>query len=196
MERLHKVSAGFVFAFLCLHFANHLVGLEGLSAHQQFMDAARLVYRHPVVELCVLLAFVVQIITGVPLVRTIWSERKDFVHQLQAASGVAMVVFILAHVAWIAVARLALNLDTNIYFVASCFSNKPLGYVVYGFYGVGIMALFVHMGCIIFDIFKKTSRPLGYVCLTTTVGVGVYVTYLLLMMYSGHFYPIDVTVAG
>ncbi len=53
------------------------------------------------------------------------------------------------------------------------------------------MALFVHMGCIAFDIFKKTNRPLGYVALVAVSGLGVYVTWLLLMMYSGHFYRVD-----
>ena len=192
MERLHKVSAGFVFAFLCLHFANHLIGLEGLGAHQQFMDAARLVYRHPVVEMGVMLAFVIQILTGIPLIRDIWVKRKDFVHQLQAASGLVMVVFILVHVAWIAFARMVLGLDTNIFFIASGFMSKPLSYLSYGLYGLGVVGLFVHLGCILFDIFKKTNRPLGYMILTATTGLGGYVTYLILMMYSGHLYSIPI----
>ena len=189
MERLHKVSAGFVFAFLCLHFANHFVGLLGIDAHQQFIEAARLVYRHPVVEMAVLLAFFMQILTGVPLILEIWRKKKDFIHQLQAASGLIMVVFILAHVGWIASARLVFNLDTNFTFAAAGFS-PPYTYATYGFYGAGVFSLFVHMGCILYDIFKKTNKPVGWLFLIATVGIGGYVTYLLLMMYSGHLYPV------
>jgi succinate dehydrogenase/fumarate reductase cytochrome b subunit len=191
MERLHKVSAGFVFAFLCLHFANHFVGLLGVEAHAQFMDAARLVYRHPVVEMAVLLAFFIQILTGIPLIIEIWTRKKDVIHQLQALSGLIMVIFILVHVASIAAARMIFNLDTNFAFAAATFA-APLTYTAYGFYGAGIFALFTHIGCILYDIFKKTSKPVGWILLIITLVAGGYLTYLLLMMYAGHLYPVTI----
>lgn len=191
MERLHKLSAGFVFAFLCLHFANHFVGLLGVDAHQQFIEAARLVYRHPVVEMAVLLAFFVQILTGVPLIIEIWTKKKDVIHQLQALSGLVMVIFILVHVGSIAAARLIFNLDTNFVFAAATFA-APLTRAAYGFYGAGVFALFTHLGCILFDIFKKTNMPAGWLLLVVTLAIGGYLTYLLLMMYSGHLYPVTI----
>ncbi|MGZ3304558.1 MAG: hypothetical protein ACXU8U_01755 [Asticcacaulis sp.] len=190
MERLHKVSAAIVFAFLCLHFANHLIGLEGLDAHRQFMDAARLVYRHPVVEMAVALAFVIRIITGMALSRTIWRERKDWVHQLQALSGTVLMVFILMHAASLAYARMVLNLDTDFYFAAATLKAPGWLYLFYGLYGLGVFALFVHMGCIAYDIFKKTNKPVGYAFLAGITGLGGYVTWLLLLMYSGHLYGV------
>lgn len=191
MERVHKVSAGFVFAFLCLHFANHCVGLLGVGAHVQFMEAARLVYRHPVVEMAVLLAFFVQILTGIPLIIEIWTQKKDFVHQLQALSGLIMVIFVLVHVGWTAVARMVFNLDTNFTFAAAAFA-PPLTYAAYGFYGAGVFALFTHFGCILYDIFKKTSKPAGWLLLIAAMAAGGYLTYLLLMMYAGHLYPVTI----
>ncbi len=191
MERLHKVSASFVFAFLCLHFANHFVGLLGMEAHAQFMDAVRLVYRHPVVEMAVLLAFFVQILTGIPLIIEIWTQKKDFIHQLQALSGLIMVIFVLGHVGSIAVVRLIFNLDTNFAFAAAGF-KAPYTDIAYGFYGAGVFALFTHFGCILFDIYKKTNKPVGWLILLATLGIGGYATYLLLMMYSGHLYPVTI----
>jgi len=190
MERLHKVSAAIVFAFLCLHFGNHFIGLEGRDAHTQFMDAARLIYRHPIIELVVLLAFMVQMISGIGLARVIWRDKKDFVHQLQAASGMIMVLFLLIHLGTIAYGRLVLNLDTNFYFAAVGLMTPGWMYAFYGYYGAGIFALFVHMGCIAYDIFKKTNKPVGYAFLVGTTGLGAYVTWLLLTMYSGHLYPV------
>ncbi len=190
MERLHKVSAAVVFAFLCLHFGNHFIGLEGRDAHVQFMDAARLIYRHPIIELAIVLAFVLQIITGVALARVIWRDKKDFIHQLQAASGMILAVFLLIHFAAIAYGRMVLNLDTNFYFAAAGLMTPGWMYAFYGYYGAGIFAMFVHMGCIAYDIFKKTNKPVGYVFLVGTTGLGAYVTWLLLMMYSGHLYPV------
>ena len=190
MERLHKVSAAVVFAFLCLHFGNHFIGLEGRDAHAQFMDAARLIYRHPIIELAVILAFVIQIISGIALAKAIWRDKKDFIHQLQAASGMVLIVFLLIHLAAVAYGRFVLNLDTNFYFAAAGLLTPGWSYVFYGYYGAGIFSLFVHMGCIAYDIFKKTNKALGYVFLTGITGVGAYATWLLLMMYSGHLYPV------
>ncbi len=192
MERLHKVSAGFVFVFLCLHFANHLVGLLGIDAYSQFMDAARLAYRHPVVEMAVLLAFMVQMISGIPLIREIWAKKKDFVHQLQALSGLIMLIFILIHVAWIAIGRLILHIDTNFYYVAALTTHSGWRYMVCAFLGAGVFSLFVHFGCIAFDIYKKTNRAVGYLLLLTITGGGGYVTWLLIRMYAGEIYPIHV----
>ncbi|WAC47199.1 hypothetical protein OVA03_10830 [Asticcacaulis sp. SL142] len=192
MESLHKTSGAVVFAFLILHLTNHLVGLLGMDAALQFMDAVRLVYRHPVVEMGLFLALTLQIITGYALCRDIWTERKDIIHQLQAASGIYMAVFMIVHVAMIGVARYVFNLDTNAYFIAAQFQVWPWQYVAYGFYGLAIMALFTHMGCITFDIFKKKNRPAAWVMLLLVVGIGGYVTWLLMAMYGGYLYGIEV----
>ena len=191
MERLHKVSAGFIFAFICLHFANHLIGLEGIAAHQQFLEAARLIYRHPVVEMVLLMAFVIQMITGIALSRVIWREKKDIIHQLQAISGTYLAVFIFVHVAWVFLGRLVLNLDTNFDYAAATMITPGWSWVFMPLYGLAVVALFMHLGCITYDIFKKTDKRLGVACLVIVQGAGLYVTYLLLMMYSGRLYPID-----
>jgi len=190
MERLHKVTAAVVFAFLCLHFGNHFVGLEGREAHAQFMDAARLIYRHPIIELVVLLAFALEVITGIALARVIWRNGKDFVHQVQAATGMVVALFLVIHLLTLVYGRMVLNLDTNFYFAAAGLMTPGWRYAFYGYYGAGIFALFVHMGCIAYDIFKKTNRPVGYLFLAGTTGLGAYATWLLLMMYSGHLYPV------
>ena len=192
MERLHKVSAGFVFAFICLHFANHFSGLFGETAHIQFMDAVRLLYRQPVVEWAVLLAFAVQIVTGVPLIFEIWRKKKDFIHQLQALSGLFMVLFILAHVVWVLVGRMYFYLDTNFTYAAAGLMSPPWHYAFIAFYGVGVGSLFVHMACILYDIYKKTNKTVGWILLLTTVAAGGYITWLLIMIYSGHFYPVTI----
>ncbi len=192
MERLHKVSAGFIFAFICLHFANHLIGLEGRDAHQQFIEAARLIYRHPIVEMVLLMAFAVQIITGIALARQIWAKKKDFIHQLQAASGTYLAIFIVLHVLWVFIGRMTFNLDTNFDFVAATMTTPAWSYVFMPLYGLAIVSLFTHIGCITYDIFKKTDKRLGWACLVLVFGGGLYVTYLILMMYSGRLYPITV----
>ncbi len=190
MERLHKLSAGFVFAFLCLHFANHLVGLQSLDAHLQFMDAVRNIYRHPIVEMAVFLAFVVQILSGFALAKVIWREKKDFVHQLQAASGTYLIIFVIIHLIFIFIGRSVLRVDTNFYYAAAGLMSPTWRYFFLPYYGLGILALFTHIGCIFYDVFKKTNKRAGYFFLILTVGSGAYIAYALLMMYSGRLYPV------
>lgn len=190
MERLHKLSAGFVFAFLCLHFANHLVGLQGIDAHIQFMDAVRNVYRHPIVEMAVVLAFVVQMLSGFALAKTIWREKKDLVHQLQAASGTYIIVFVIIHLVGIFLGREYFRVDTNFYYAAAGLMSPTWQYFFIPYYGLAILALFTHIGCIFYDVFKKTNKRAGYFFLILTVGSGAYIAYALLMMYSGRLYPV------
>ena len=192
MERLHKVSAGFVFAFICLHFANHFAGLFGIATHIQFMDAVRLLYRQPLVEGVVLLAFAIQIVTGVPLILEIWRKKKDFIHQLQAASGLLMVLFIVIHIVWVMLGRNVFYLDTNFTYAAAGLMSPSWHYAFMAFYGVGVGSLFVHMACILYDIYKKTNKTVGWILLLATVAVGGYVTWLLIMIYSGHLYPVTI----
>ena len=192
MERVHKLSAAFVFAFLCLHFANHFAGLFGVAAHAQFMDAARLIYRYPPVEWAVLIAFAIQILTGLPLIFEIWQKKKDFIHQLQAASGLVMTLFIVIHIAWVFLGREVLHLDTDFTYAAAGLASPVWKTIFYGFYGVGVFSLFLHFACIAYDIFKKTNKPVGYLCLIAVTSLGAYVTWLLLMMYGGHLYPVTI----
>jgi hypothetical protein len=189
MEGVHRVSAAFVFAFLCLHFANHLIGLEGDAAQLQFLAAARLVYRNPIVEALLALAFTIQLGTGAVLIREIWIKRKDFVHQLLAASGLVLILFVLGHAAWLAVARLYLNVDTDFDYVRQGLASPQWRSAFLGFYGAGVFALFLHMGCILHGVFKKTNKPAGYALLTVTTIAGGYVTGLLLTLYGGQPLP-------
>lgn len=192
MERVHKVSAAFVFAFLCLHFANHFAGLFGVDAHAQFMDAARILYRYPPVEWAALAAFALQILTGVPLIFEIWRKKKDFIHQLQAASGLLMVLFIVLHIVWVFFGREVLHLDTNFAYAAAGLTSPVWKNVFYGFYGAGVFSLFLHFACIAYDIFKKTNKPVGYAYLLLVTVSGAYITWQLIQMYSGQLYPVTV----
>ncbi len=186
MERIHKVAAIIVFAFLSLHFANHFAGLFGQDAHAQFMMAARMIYRYPPVEYGVLAAFAILIVTGLPLIWEIWTKPKDFVHQLQAASGLVLVLFIFGHVAWLFYARNVAHTDTDFAFVSNALADPKWKKAAFAFYGTGLAALFLHAGCILYGIYKKTNKLVAWMLLLATLALGGYVTWLLLAMYSGH----------
>ncbi|WP_031235454.1 hypothetical protein [Asticcacaulis sp. AC402] len=192
MERIHKLSAAFVFAFLCLHFANHFAGLFGITAHEQFLAAVRTLYYVPLVEYAVLAAFAIQILSGLPLIWEIWTKKKDIIHQLQAVSGLVMTLFIVTHIGAVLFGRHVLHLDTNFHFVAAGLMSPDWKPALLGYYGAGVFSLFVHFGCIAYDIFKKTNKPAAWLCLLAVSAVGVYVTWILLQVYSGQLYLVEI----
>ena len=78
VRSVHRASAALLGAFVLLHFANHLVALRGIDAHQAFLTAARTVYRAPFVEPLLLAAVLVQGATGVLQLRAGWGMRRGF----------------------------------------------------------------------------------------------------------------------
>ena len=72
-RRLHRVAGAVLAVHLVVHVANHLAALAGVDAHVRFMDAARRVYRQPVVEVVLLLCVALQAASGL---RMLWVGRQ------------------------------------------------------------------------------------------------------------------------
>ncbi|MFO0247315.1 MAG: hypothetical protein ACK53H_18345, partial [Betaproteobacteria bacterium] len=75
LRRFHALSAILIAAFVCLHIANHLVGLSGAAKHIAFMEVARSVYRFPLVEFALLSCVAFQIVSGLTFVVRGWKQR-------------------------------------------------------------------------------------------------------------------------
>ena len=191
MDRLHTLSAAIIFAFLSLHFSNHLIGLQGLEAYERFMSIARVVYRHPIVELVVLLAFVVQLITGAALCKSAWA-RGDFIHRLYTISGITVGAFLLIHLAVIALFRFMLNADTGFHFAAAQMLESPYKYLFIPLYGLGVFGLFVHLGCIGFSIISRKYIFWAYSLLLLISAAGAWVCYTIYGIMTGQVFPIEI----
>lgn len=191
MIRLHKLTSIFVFSFIALHLTNHLLGLKGVETHTLVLGVSRIITRDPILELIVLLVFFLQMLTGFALSKRIWAERKDWVHQLQAASGTIISLFLLVHLIHIGFGRFASDVDTNFYYIAKSFSLPLMGYVLMGFYGLGVTAFFVHIGIWGHEVVKDKSVILGYGLIVLATALGGFVAYLLLSLFLGHYFPIE-----
>jgi hypothetical protein len=192
LEPLHKLSGSVIYAFLVLHLANHFLGLMGPETHLEVMAVMRLIYRHPIAECVLFLAFVIQVITGTALVREIWVKKKDFIHQLYAASGLLIMVFLLTHVGQMLYARFFEHTDSNIYYVAAGFVAAPSRDVMTGVYALGLMALFLHFACAGYSIFKKDSKTTGYVVMAIVLILGGVSTWALTAMLRGDLFPLNI----
>ena len=98
MKRIHYISGLTITIFVVLHLCNHAVSLVGVGSHIAFMDKLRLVYRNPIVETILLLAVLMQIISGLKLAMKLRSTPLALYKKLQVWSGVYLAIFLLIHV--------------------------------------------------------------------------------------------------
>ncbi len=155
MKRLHYFSGLTTALFVGLHLFNHLVSLWGPEAHINLMETLRLVYRNPIVETILLMAVVLQIVTGL---RLFFSKRKTvstFYEKLQIRSGLYLAFFLVMHVAAVLTGRYILNLDTNFYFGVAGLNTFPLYLFFVPYYGLAVLAFFAHLAAIHYQKMKR-----------------------------------------
>jgi hypothetical protein len=192
LKPLHKLSGSIIYAFLILHLANHFLGLMGTDTHIAVMGVMRLIYRHPIVECALFLAFVVQAITGVALVRKAWAEKQDFIHQLYALSGLLILAFVLIHVGQMVYGRFIERTDTNIFYIAAGFVGDTSRLIQTVIYAVGLMGLFLHFACAAYSMFKKENQSAGYAVMGLVLLIGAICTWYLVAMLRGDLFPLNI----
>jgi hypothetical protein len=191
MQQLHKLSLFIVWTFLGLHLTNQLAGFDGAFAYSEFMALARMIYRHPIVEALVLLAFGMQLITGWMECKSIWRQKSDAVRQIKAASSLYLGFFIIIHISIILYDRLVQAMDTNLGYIAASLARPTSGYVYMVFYGLSILAIFVQIGSLGYEKLETNHKGFGYVFFVIMVFGAIAMVYFLLLMLSGGLYPID-----
>lgn len=191
LRKLHALSAILVAAFACLHVANHLVGLGGVSQHIAFMKAARTVYRFPVVEVALLACVGFQVASGLALVARGWKQRRGLVPWVQAASGTYLALFLAFHVGAVLFGRAALGLDTNFYFAAAGFHVAPFQYFFGPYYFLAVVALFTHLGCAAYWRSGDGDRR-RLLVVALPVAAGVVASLLISMSLAGALFPVEI----
>lgn len=123
--------------------ANHLVIFWGFDAHRTFMDSARLIYRHPVVEALLVASLLLQLGTGarMALIRRVGSPRRRW----QVASGVLLGLFLLVHTTSVMVGRWQ-GKETDIDFAAAGL-HQGAAWFFAPYYVLAVAALSLHLGC-------------------------------------------------
>lgn len=183
----HRVSAALLALFLAAHLVNHVAALWGVAAHLAFMAGARLVYRSPVLEPLLLVAALVQIVTGVEQVRAGWGARRGFWQRTQAVSGLYLAFFLANHTLWVLVARLGYGLDSNFYLAATFLTIWPLPFLFAPYYALGVFALFAHLACAAhFRIQGRTGDRVGQ----AFVACGAVLAGVIVAVFMGAFHDI------
>ena len=190
---LHRASACIIGAYVAVHLFNHLLAIESVAAHIQFMESFRQVYRNSFVELLLLACVTFQIDSGVYFIKNRWGQRRGFFERVQALSGGFLAYFLLVHVGAILFGRAALKLDTNFYYAAAGIHVPPFQYYFLPYYFLAVIAFFGHVACAIHSLNRKnfgepSRNYFGYAVLA----VGVAISTLIVAAFAGAFYDIQV----
>lgn len=181
-RRLHRTVGALLAAFVAVHIANHLAALAGVDAHVRFMDAARRVYRQPVVEAVLLLCAVLQAASGL---RMLWAgrqRRRGVLAWLQAGSGAYVALFLAIHVGAVLAGRMS-GLDTNFYFAAAGLHVWPFVLFFVPYYFLAVAALFVHLGFAL-----RRGRAVVAGC----SAIGIVVAGLIVATLMGKVVPVEI----
>lgn len=169
----HKIHyyAGLIMAFFIgLHLLNHSMILISEETYMSFMDFARKIYRNPVSETILMLAVVVQVVSGIKLFRKKWPQRPGLFDKLQLFSGLYFTYFLITHTLAVFAGRYYFELDTNLYFGASVVNMYPILLFYVFHYGLAVFAFFAHIGSLHYvrvqqSVSEKAARRHGYIFL-------------------------------
>lgn len=160
IKKIHYISGLTITIFIGLHLFNHLISVLGAKAHIELMDVLRIFYRNIVVETILLIAVLVQIISGLKL---FFSKRKlenSPYEKLQIWTGLYLAFFLVIHVGAVLTGRYLLHLDTNFYFGVAGLNTFPFNLFFIPYYCLAIIAFFGHIAAIHYQ--KMKNKILGF----------------------------------
>jgi hypothetical protein len=194
LHKIHRFSAIIIVIYDFMHIVNHLFGLISIEAHIAFMEKMRLIYRFPVIEALLITAVALQIFSGFNFVVRGWKQRQGFISWVQAISGAYLIFFLLNHIAAVLVGRNIFHLDTNFFFAAAGFSVPPFQFFFAPYYFLAVLALFVHLGCVLYWQLPANSFTTRILAISLPSSLGLVISLLIVLSLSGIFYPVLVPV--
>lgn len=159
LKKIHYLSGIVITVFVGFHLLNHFMAVFGANVHIAFMNNLRLVYRNFVAETFLLLAVLVQIISGLKLFRYRRKSITGFYEKLHIRTGLYLAMFFVIHVGAVLTARYILNLDTNFYFGVAGLNTFPFYLFFVPYYGLAIFSFFGHIAAIHYQ--KMKTKVLG-----------------------------------
>lgn len=148
IKKIHYISGLTITIFVGLHLFNHVCSIFGAEKHIEIMNSLRLFYRNIFVETILLVAVLVQIISGLTLFKTNRKIAISFFDKLHIWSGLYLAIFFVIHLSAVLGGRFFLHLDTNFYFGVAGLNSSPFNLFFIPYYALAIISFFVHIACI------------------------------------------------
>jgi succinate dehydrogenase/fumarate reductase cytochrome b subunit len=191
-RNIHRITGLGLALFIILHMGTHLAGLWGIDAYNAAQSFTRQIYRNPLVEPALLIAFAAQIVLGIALISRNFRRKLSMKWpRVQVISGLLFLLFISQHLTAMSLARWVDGLDTNFYWPASVMNGPPFHWYFGPYYFVGVTAMGVHLGCALRLWFLKQNAPTvaAYSFWFCTLGSSL-IAILIVLMLLGTFFDI------
>ncbi|MEJ5961821.1 hypothetical protein [Pedobacter immunditicola] len=189
-SNLHYISGLIISIFVGLHLFNHSLSIYGANRHIEMMDTLRIFYRNIFLETLLLIAVLVQIVSGLKLFLTNRKIARLSIEKLHIWTGLYLAIFFVIHVGAVFGGRLILHLDTNFYFGVAGLNSFPLNLFFIPYYGLAIISFFGHIAAIHHKKMKLTIfglTPVGQSLLILIFGIlfTIFVFYGLTNQFKG-----------
>lgn len=148
IRRIHYITGLLITLFIGLHLFNHFCSIFGAEKHIAIMNSLRYFYRNTVAETILLLAVLLQIISGLKLFRANRKTAQTPFEKLHIWSGLYLAVFLVIHLSAVFAGRLFLHLDTNFYFGVAGLNAFPFNLFFVPYYGLAIISFFGHLAAV------------------------------------------------
>ncbi len=155
-KKIHFISGLTLTVFVGLHLFNHTLSIFGADCHIEAMNSLRLFYRNIFVETVLLIAVIVQIISGLIFFKTNRKTATSHFDKLHIWTGLYMAFFFVIHLSAVLGGRLFLHLDTNFYFGVVGLNSFPFNLFFIPYYGLAILSFFGHIASIHSKKMKQT----------------------------------------
>lgn len=148
IKKIHYTSGLAITTFIGLHLFNHTWSILGADRHIEMMNNLRLLYRNIFVETILLLAVLVQIVSGLKLFKINRKIAITNFDKLHIWSGLYLAIFFVIHLSAVLGGRVFLHLDTNFYFGVAGLNSFPFNLFFIPYYGLAILSFFGHIASI------------------------------------------------
>jgi len=157
------------------------------------------IYRNVVVEIILLIAVVVQIVSGIKL---FWRKRKittSSFDKLQIWTGQYLAFFLIIHVSAVLGGRFIFNLDTNFYFGVAGINTFPFFLFFAPYYTLAIISFFGHIAAIHskkmrIKVLGLTPDRQSFVILGLGIAIATTILYGLTAGFTGVEIPVEYNV--
>jgi hypothetical protein len=194
IKKIHYASGLIITIFVGLHLFNHTWSVLGAERHIEMMSTLRIFYRNIFIETVLLIAVLVQIISGLKLFKTSSKLAITNFDRIHIWSGLYLAIFFVIHVSAVLTGRLFLYLDTNFYFGVAGLNSFPTNLFFIPYYALAIISFFGHISAIHskkmqLNIFGLTPNGQSKFILTFGIGLTIVIFYGLTNHFKGVAIP-------
>lgn len=183
LRKAHYLSGLVLTAFIGLHLFNHVCSIFGAARHIEIMNTLRVFYRHIVIEIILMIAVALQIISGLKLFNHARKFAITIFEKIHIGTGLYLSLFLVIHLSAILIGRFILQLDTNFYFGVAGLNSFPHNLFFIPYYGFAIISFFGHIA----SIHHKKMKQTIFGCSPTQQSIGILIlgTVITMVIFYG-----------